>query len=695
MEFLQIWEVLLRRKWVIVIVFLLVSASVFLGTRLITPTYKADAKLLMYKSNSISPLLSSMGLASESTDDDYQTDIILSTVRPLVQDVIERLDLKGKNDKPLVKEDFVKKTLVSKIIPRPYVTAEVMEETDILNIISTSSDPAQAAQIANTLAELYIQATIDRLMDDYSAAREYIQNEIKKVKHNFYVSMADIMEFSLKHQTVDLDQETQNLLTKITDLTNSCDDNEKTIVELEETIFKAKELLKDREEFRKDAKSFVRNDQVKTLESMIDEFMIDIAGKRIDYQKLHPDYRQVENEMEAARNLLKKKAQVVFSSESYSIDPIVEELSNTIIESYIDKTTAIAKREFFLKYIEKYKDDLMAIPLKTFEYTKLDSSLTVNKDLYLTLSEYQGEISIAESMNFSNIKLVEAAVPPQKKDFPKKIISLVLAVFLGSFLAFAAALFIEATDTSIRSVDEIKSIRTMSYLGTIPAINHLKNRNTISTLEPSSLTVESFRALGNSIKLDAPPKSLVVTSPVNGEGKSSIASNLAVAFAMGNQRVMLVDLCLRKPALHAFFDAVNPGDGGVKSVLENGNTIEKAAIQTHCRGLDLLPCGLVPSDPIALIESMELSRMIETLETLYDVVIIDTPPVTLVNDAVVAAAITGAAITVVRPGRTTMPMIEQSISLMEKAQVGYMGIAANRFREKTSFTNNYFLKRLY
>ena len=224
--------------------------------------------------------------------------------------------------------------------------------------------------------------------------------------------------------------------------------------------------------------------------------------------------------------------------------------------------------------------------------------------MYENLLEYIVEIGIAEAMTLSDIKLVEAATIPDEPDFPKKLLNYIAGVFLGLFWGLVLAFFVEYIDNTVKLPDDIKHIKPLTYLGTIPASKQIKQLKLISNMEPTAHMVEVYRTLKNSIKyasVDKPIKSIVVTSSIEGEGKSTVASNLAITMSMESKRTIIVDFDLRKPVLHKLFNINNTI--GVTSVLVEGYRLEDAIVQTGVKGLSILPSGPIPPDPSRLIES--------------------------------------------------------------------------------------------
>jgi tyrosine-protein kinase Etk/Wzc len=590
MEFLKLWEIIVRRKTIIIVTFFAFFAAIVIGTYFATPMYEAKAKILIKSSDSASSLMSVLGLTlptGKSADETYETEIALTTIRPLIEKLISNLELKDPNGDLLKPEKLLRSSIINNILAQPTIEVEQYEDSDILDITSDSRSSTEAAAMSNELAKLYIEDTLEQTRKEYKSARIFIENQIEDIKGKYYAALMAKKEFMMKEETVDLSAEISRQLEYISSLKNDYKDKE-----------------------------------------------IEISGRKVDFTEEHP------------------------------------EVSGLIKE-----------RESLKQLIEKAQDDLMKIPTKSTKQSEIDLSLSVNQDIYKNLLEYLTQVGVAESMTLSNIRLVEPAMEPEKPDFPKKILNYVLGIFLGLFLAFSLVFFIEYIDNTIKSPTDIKRIGTLTQLGNIPKSRHLKNKGLISNLAPTSALIEGYRTIRNGIRyasVDKQLKTLVVTSSIENEGKSSVVSNIAITFSMEGKKVIVVDLNLRKPALHKFFKV--PAYGGVTSVLIGKIQLEEAIIHTSIEGIDVLPSGPVPPDPSKLVESQKIKDIIDNLKKTYDLIIIDTPPAVTINDAIVIGAIADGILYVIEYGKVTLSMIRHVCDVAEKANLNLIGVVLNKIK---------------
>ncbi|MBI5403778.1 MAG: polysaccharide biosynthesis tyrosine autokinase [Ignavibacteriae bacterium] len=624
MEFLKIWEILLRRKWIILGVFFVVMTTVVIGTHLVRPVYQAKAFVLVKKSDSLTSLLSSLGLqagggatstsSSSSSGNTYYTDIALAKTRPLLEELIISLNLKRTDEKPLKPEALVKGYLLKTTIrPQPFVEVDQYEDTDMLELVAYSINPVEATNMANKLAELYIKDRVQMTGGEYKSVREFLGNQVSKVKKEYLKSLVDLKDFRIKEKTVSLDLDIQNIANKFSNM---------------------------------------QAEQLKNLKGRLNELQISISKKGIDFTKEHPEYKQLEKDLEITEKLIQNEAKPILNREQALRDPLYDEFSK----------------------------ELQKVSEKSFQYSKLDLILSVNKDMYKSLLQYMTQVEVAESITLSNIRVVEHATNPDKPYFPRKPLNYAIGFSLAIFWGLAIGLFIEYIDTTIKLPEDIK-IKSFAILGMIPFSRELKNNSLISMIDPLSPVVEAFRTVRigiGQISTDKHVKTLLISSSIEGEGKSCLAANMALNFCMENKRVILVDLNLRRPALHRIFGI--PNNKGITNVLAEGMSLEKAIISSNIKGFDLLLSGPVAPDSSRLIESLKTKNLIHKLKEMYDMVIIDTPPLMIVSDAIIIGQSVDGIIHIIEYGRTTNEMVEHAYGLMTRSGLNIIGGILNKFR---------------
>jgi capsular exopolysaccharide synthesis family protein len=249
---------------------------------------------------------------------------------------------------------------------------------------------------------------------------------------------------------------------------------------------------------------------------------------------------------------------------------------------------------------------------------------------------------------------------------------------LGLFLGLAGSVLAETMDRSLHTREELeRSLPEVPVLAAIPAFT--ADHPLVVHREGRSPVAEAFRTLRSAVRflgLDRPLRSIVVTSPGFGEGKSLVAANLATAMAQSGQRVVLVDADLRKPSQHEIMGVDNTE--GLSSLLVDESRLELALKSTAIDGLSVLPSGPTPPNPAELLDASAMRRLAETLQDYADVIVYDTPPVGVVTDAAILGSLSDGAILVVGAGQTSQDSLAGANKVLRQARVRLLGLALNR-----------------
>lgn len=682
MEFLKIWDILLRRRWIIIGVFLFFFITVFFGLSMVPKTYEASAKILYKKNEALDLLKSSLGLTSDSDiEDDYEfeTEIALASVRPLVVEFISSLELKDRSGELVDASDLIDSSPLNKLFPQPALEIEQYEESNVLEIIANSTIPEEPAKMANVFTQMYIEAQVDRVKGEYKTARTFINDQIKSVRQDYYDSMAEERAFKVKEGIVDLDQETENLIDKIEELRNEYESNARTIQSTEEEIAQTKAQLLTLNEYKLESKELTLSKQVESLETSVNEYLVSIAGIQVELQREHPDYLTLEAKLKQASKLLKDSENLVLTNKTIAVDPIYETLQTTLFENIIDKEVTKAKQEALQSYIDKYQDQLMTLPLIQNTVSRFESEITIAKDKYEKLLGYLKTVNIAESITLGNFQLIESAQVPDTPDFPKKPIVLILAILPGTFWALGLAFFIDYIDTTIKSPNDLGNNHSLGILGTLPYLKKIQRKKIILNMESQSLAEKHFRSLANQLNITLPEtgsKTIMVTSSLAKEGKTCLAANLAITLSRTGKRVLLVDMNRRNPSLHTLFNL--PNQKGVLQVVAGEVALEEVICSTDIATLSVIPAGSLDQDSLHWMAPDLYGPFLDSVKQQFDVVILDTASMSPDNDIINLRTLADETIWVIGAGHITPTIFSQSKELLDKANIKLAGVFFNK-----------------
>lgn len=328
------------------------------------------------------------------------------------------------------------------------------------------------------------------------------------------------------------------------------------------------------------------------------------------------------------------------------------------------------------------KSEAEALNNKTIEYQMARQEADQTRSLYDDMLKHLKESGLLAGLHSTNISIVDWA---KASDTPAKPI--VLLYLLGSILAglvvgVVGALMRDVTDTKIQDLREISRelgpmpLCVLPYQKELPPMAgdaHWVEKCPLPALDrPHSQFVEALRSLRTSLMFSRsgiPPRSLLMTSPLNGEGKSYLSWNLAIVFAQQGKRVLLCDANFRHPSLHRNLEM--DAFEGLSTVLSNpasdhGTSLTIPVLEVP--GLSLLPAGPLPRYPAELLASRRMADLVRAWEAQYDIVLLDAPPVLQFTDSVVLSSMVDSVLLIARHGRTPLPALESSYRMLEEVQ---------------------------
>jgi len=325
------------------------------------------------------------------------------------------------------------------------------------------------------------------------------------------------------------------------------------------------------------------------------------------------------------------------------------------------------------------KGDIQIIKRKEFKLRDLQREVDANRSLYDTFLTRLKETSATTDVDTANARVVDKAIIPHGPIKPKKKLIVALAGVLSLMLGVALAFLFESLHNTFKSTDDVENKLHLPVLGILPLIKD-KSRGEIAKLaigDSDKSFAESVRSIRTGVVLsglDNPHKIIVVTSSAPGEGKSSISSNLA--FSLGQmEKVLLIDADMRRPSLAKTFD-FQVGAPGLANLIAETATMKDCIHRMD--GIDVIVAGTVPPNPLELLSTQRFAKIIEELDETYDRIIIDSPPVQAVSDALMLSTFANAVIFVVKSDDTARPIVTKAVGQLLQHNAALAGVVLNQ-----------------
>jgi capsular exopolysaccharide synthesis family protein len=338
----------------------------------------------------------------------------------------------------------------------------------------------------------------------------------------------------------------------------------------------------------------------------------------------------------------------------------------------------------------------------TIQLEVLAGEALSNRELYDGLYTRLEQAKIQAVVSATNLNLVDEARASAKPTRPNWGLYPAVGLGAGLFLGVAFAFMRENLDESIVTTDQVEKIGLLPVLSYIPLIRSEDSQRGkqgtegaapgVNPLEQSLLLTrtnapvsEAYRALRTAILLsaaDEPLRVLLITSPLGGDGKTTVSYNLAIAFAQHGRRVLLLDADMRKPSMHSLFRVAKAP--GLSEVLTGGAQLSESIIPHESLGnLSLLPSGTTPPNPAELIDSRRFDALLEETKQQFDLVIIDSPPVLMVTDPVILSTKADGTIIVLRSQKTTRPVLRRAVEVLSHSYGHKLGFVVNGMDTKS------------
>ncbi|OIE87543.1 polysaccharide biosynthesis tyrosine autokinase [Acinetobacter baumannii] len=341
------------------------------------------------------------------------------------------------------------------------------------------------------------------------------------------------------------------------------------------------------------------------------------------------------------------------------------------------------------KQIGELNSTLKQLPDVQRQYLQLYREVEVKTQLYTALLNSYQQLRIAKAGEIGNVRIVDTAVEPVEPIKPKKLLVLILSVFVGGFIGALIALLRNMLRTGIKDSSQIENELDLPVYATVPRspiqesrIKILKKKKKsipiLAVKNSDDIAIESLRSIRTAIHFalaNAKNNIIMIAGPSPEVGKSFTSTNLATIFAQGDKRVLLIDADMRRGYMHKYFDVdVKPG---LSELLSGQADLQKVLHKTQVTNLDVITRGKSPTNPSEILSSNQFKELLEQLQSQYDHIIIDTPPVLAVTDGIIISQYTGVNLIVARYAKSQMKELELTVNRFEQAGVKVNGFILN------------------
>jgi capsular exopolysaccharide synthesis family protein len=576
----------------------------------------------------------------------------------------------------------------------PQITVTPVEGTQIINITAEGEDPIVVGDTPNQLMDLYIADQKDKGEARLKAALKNADTNVDKFTKKMDDIDKEIRKFKQKYQISELEKNRDELLEQSRNASQALFNAESTV----RTIAGRLEATK-----RAMAQVGATTNTVVSIESdpelrALDTQLASLEAERLRSAKDFPEGSLPLSRIDAQLNRLREQQTKLvknWTARNQIQNPVYLKLAGDMVSMNIEATAASLSRADIARQYQQIQGKLAQYPAWENKWAELQSDKTRTQNLlnaFLTSQTNLGLRNSAKEQKPGPISLSRSTTPTVAVR-PDRVRNILFSGILGVFLGLCLALLQELFDDRINSPEEAERTLRIPNLGVIPLIEESGLR-LIKDASAFSPLMESYRTLRTNINFAAvgrPVRSLVVTSAIPAEGKSTTVANLAMAMAMDQKRVIIVDADLRRPSMHKLFKV--DSSPGLTNVLVGTHQLEQVIRPTPSENIFLVTAGSPPPNPAELLGSARMGQLMAELESHADIILFDSPPVTFVTDGVVLASRANGVLVVIAFGETRKTSTRKALDMLSRANANVLGTVLNRLDGPGS--NYYYYGKYY
>ncbi|NQS89431.1 polysaccharide biosynthesis tyrosine autokinase, partial [Patescibacteria group bacterium] len=572
-----------------------------------------------------------------------------------------------------------------------------------------------AKNIVDILTQVSIERDVASRRMETTAALDFISQQVEKTGQELHQTEEKLRDYKEKEGFMQLSTEAKLKVEDLADLESSYESTKISRQENEVRLNEVKKQLVSIDKIWMSSITISNNPIVQMLRTRLTELQIELAQLNRQFSNTAPEVVQVKAKIEEIENQLRDQVETIVSGKTESINPVYTGLYSRLVNYETNLNALRAKEDALSKLVDDYQKEVDKLPLQELELARLERKSRVNEELYTLLLRKKSEVRIQSASEIGSLEVVDPPIVPDNPVKPRKRLNAILSLITGMVCGLGLAFFTEYLDKTIKTEEEVKDLLKLPVLGVIPKLgsgtrygysypyrrgrkkkrkekkdkSYVKTKikkkeqekvETISLIKPKSAISEAYRILRTNLQfvdIEKKMKTLVVTSSIPKEGKTSVAINLAITFALAGERTLLADADFRNPGIHKVFDLKR--DPGLTNILTGRESYPSVVKNIEkINGLDILTTGPLPPNPSELLGSIKMKELISKLEGDYDKLIFDTPPSVSLTDASVLSTSVEGTLLVLAIGEVEKEAAERTKEGLKKVKANILGVVLNK-----------------
>jgi succinoglycan biosynthesis transport protein ExoP len=690
------WKVIVKRRWIIIALFLIVLVATAVGTFTMKPVYRGTLSLQINKENPQVVDFKEIFSVNMWDQDYYQTQYKILESRSLAKRVLQTLKLsehpefqsgpetpfqKWKSN--ILKPIWGLLTFSKKKVASEKDSSESKKETALINqflgklkiepvrnsrlvkVHFDSNSPELCAQVPNTLATNYIQQSVESRFIATEQIKEWLSKQLEGLKAKVERADEALQAFGSKHDIISFEDKENITLQRLNELND-------TLTKTEADRMAKEALYKQTKDKNFEAlPSILENKLIMDLKQAYIQLETQSTKLSETFKPEYPEMVRLKSQMQSIQRRM-----------DLEISKIIAGIKN-------DYELSLRKEALLRHAFEQQKAKVMEMKDQSIQYNILKREADTNRELYKGLLQRMKEAGVSAGLTVSNIQIVDQAEVPAGPYKPNKGLNLLLAAVIGFFLGVGLAFFFEYLDNTVKTPEDVEQMIRLPSFGMVPEISYEKRRRLeketthpvelVTHRHPKSILSEAYRNIRTSILLsfsEKPPKRIAITSPNPVEGKTTTAINTAIALSQTGAQVVIIDTDMRRPRIHHIF---NGEDGaGLSNFLSGNADLSSIVKKTEVPNLYYIPSGPIPPNPSELLGSNLFKSMMESLGKKFDHILLDSPPVLGFADSLILSTTVDGVVLVVLGGKTPKETLQRAKEVLYQVNAKILGVVINR-----------------
>jgi polysaccharide biosynthesis transport protein len=564
-----------------------------------------------------------------------------------------------------------------------FLTVSPIPKTELVQLSFTTPDPYLSQELANTHAAVFIHTQLQTRFELTQEAREYLEKKLFEVKAKIEQAETALNQFLQAHTVVSLERNENIVVSRMMELNTRLTAIKTKRIELESL----NQIVRNKN--AQYLTEIMNNTQIQRLKANLDALQDQQGKLSTIFKGDHPRLQELSQQISETQQRLNL------------------EIANIVRGIESDYAAARAKEAAFESEVARQRQAVLSLKELSVEYTILQGEVAANRTVYESLHKRLSESSISSDTPLTHIQIADPAELPLGPSSPNIQRNMLIASMLGLSLGAGLAFLIERLNPKIITSEDVWRTVALPTLGVVPHTNSLRrqvygfaprsshsflrrvihlggsandtlSRGLVVAQHPFSIFSDSYRTTRTAILLAqarSPLQVVLFTSANPSEGKTVTLLNLAITLAQSGRRVVVVDADLRRGNCHTLLGL--PNRNGLTAILYKRLTLEECVQKTGIERLFLLPRGVVPANSTDLLGSPEMKGILQGLREHFDIILIDSPPVIAVSDAVILSTECDGVLLVFHAHKTTTEAAHRVVETLKTADVRILGAVLN------------------